>query len=448
MIIQDFKSRKITFLDKKIPLLFFRNGIIVSTYLEFWSFLIKDNDFMSEIYDNTKGLFDQYILPTYAPKTLFVRGQGTRLWDDEGREYLDFASGISVCNLGHCHERVTKAIQEQAAKLVHVSNIYLNDVTPRLAETLIKNGFDGAVFFCNSGAEANEGLIKLARKWGNPQGKNQIIVMDNSFHGRTLATLAATGRAKYRAGFEPDMGGFITVPFNDLEAVKQATTDKVCAVMLEPVQGEGGILPADVEFLKALREWCDQKNILLLFDEVQCGMGRLGTMYGYQSFGVEPDAFSMAKALANGFPMGAFVVKRAYAGVLTVGTHGSTFGGTPLAASAALAVQEAIVEENLLENCRIQGEFLKSELAKLVDKFSMVTGVRGMGLMLGIVLDQPAGALQGKLLDQGLVTLTAGETVLRLLPPLTVTRQEAEQALKIIAEALALLASENEETKA
>ena len=375
-------------------------------------------------------------MPTYAPKILFVRGEGARLWDADGREYLDFATGISVCNLGHCHPGVTAAVRKQAATLVHVSNLYMNEVMPRLAEKLIENCFDGVVFFANSGAEANEGMFKLARKIGNASGRNEIISMDNSFHGRTLATLAATGRAKYRKGFEPDMPGFRQVPFNDIEALKNAVNDKTCAVVLEPVQGEGGILPADLEYLKQVRALCDEKGILLLFDEVQCGMGRIGTRFAWQSFGVEPDAFSMAKAIANGLPMGGFITKRKYADTLTPGTHASTFGGTALVSAAALAVQEAFDNEGVLENCREQGEYLRRQLGELGKKYPFVKGVRGMGLMIGVVLDREAATLAGLCLKRNLVVLTAGETVLRLLPPLNLTRAEADEGIGKIAAAL------------
>ena len=392
---------------------------------------------MSALYNETVERFSNYVVPTYAPKQLFVRGEGARLWDDEGTEYLDFASGISVCNLGHCSKRVTAAITEQAAKLVHVSNVYMNELMPKLAEKIIKESFEGKVFFCNSGAEANEGMIKLARKYGNPTGRNVIISMENSFHGRTLATLAATGRVKYRQGFEPDMPGFIQVPFNDIEAVRNAWNDKVCAVMIEMVQGEGGILPADPEYLKALRAFCDEKDILLLCDEVQCGMGRLGTRFAYQSFGVQPDALSMAKGIANGFPMGGFVISKKYADLLTVGTHGSTFGGTALGCAAALAVQEAFDQDGVLENCREVGAYLKQKLEDVTAKYPCVQGVRGRGLMLGIVLDQPAAPLLALALERKLITLTAGENVLRLLPPLIITRNDADTAVKIIDESLA-----------
>ena len=384
---------------------------------------------MENLYEATVERYRKYVMPTYAPKILFVRGEGARLWDADGREYLDFATGISVCNLGHCHPGVTAAVRKQAATLVHVSNLYMNEVMPRLAEKLIENCFDGVVFFANSGAEANEGMFKLARKIGNASGRNEIISMDNSFHGRTLATLAATGRAKYRKGFEPDMPGFRQVPFNDIEALKNAVNDKTCAVVLEPVQGEGGILPADLEYLKQVRALCDEKGILLLFDEVQCGMGRIGTRFAWQSFGVEPDAFSMAKAIANGLPMGGFITKRKYADTLTPGTHASTFGGTALVSAAALAVQEAFDNEGVLENCREQGEYLRRQLGELGKKYPFVKGVRGMGLMIGVVLDREAATLAGLCLKRNLVVLTAGETVLRLLPPLILTAEDVAAAL-------------------
>ena len=392
---------------------------------------------MSQLYQDTAARFEQYVMPTYAPKQLFVRGEGAKLYDDDGVEFLDFAAGISVCNLGHCNPRVTRAIQEQAAKLVHVSNLYMNELMPRLAEKLVKESFDGKVFFCNSGAEANEGMIKFARKYGNAHGgRNEIISMDNSFHGRTLATLAATGRAKYRKGFEPDTPGFKQVPFNDFDALKNAITDRTCAVMLEMVQGEGGILPADPEYLGKVRALCDEKDILLLCDEVQCGMGRIGTRFAYQSFGVQPDALSMAKAIANGLPMGGFIVRRKFADTLTVGTHASTFGGTALVSAAALAVQEAFDRDGVLENCREQGAYLMGKLAELGSKYPFVRTVRGRGLMIGVVLDRPAGGLSALCLKRRLVTLTAGENVLRLLPPLIISRAEADDALERIAGAL------------
>ena len=393
---------------------------------------------MSELYEKTVGRIQSCVMPTYAPKQLFVRGEGCRLWDSDGVEYLDFTSGIAVCNLGHCHPRVTAALTGQARTLVHVSNIYMNAVAPALAEKLVsESGMDAKIFFCNSGADANEGMIKIARKYGNLSGRNEIISMENSFHGRTLATLAATGRKKYRQGFEPDVPGFSQVPFNDIEALEKAVTGKTCAIMLEMVQGEGGVIPADVEYLKKVRELCDKHDLLMLCDEVQCGMGRLGTRFAFQSFGVEPDVVSMAKGIANGVPMGAFMAKKKYADLLTAGTHGTTFGGTALAAAAALAVQEAFDKENVLQNCTEMGAYMMEQLALIGKKYPCVKGVRGRGLMIGLALDTEAGPLQKLIQKRNLLVLTAGESVVRFVPPLNVKKCDIDKALAIVDEALA-----------
>ena len=387
---------------------------------------------MSDIIDLQK----KYLVPTYAPELLFVRGEGCRLWDHKDREFLDFASGIGVCSLGHAHPVVAEAVAKQVSKLVHVSNLYMNENQPKLAEKLIKHSFPGGVFFANSGAEANEGMIKLARKYGSQNGKFEIITMNDSFHGRTLATLAATGRAKYRKGFEPHMPGFYHVPFNDIEALKKQITSRTCAVMIEPVQGEGGVIPADPEFLKAARDLCTENDILLLFDEVQCGMGRTGSFFAWQHYGIEPDAVSLAKALGNGFPIGAFIVKEKYKHILEVGTHASTFGGTPLACAAASAVIDVFDKDNILENCKQKSEYLFGKLKVLQGKYSKIVEIRGAGLMIGVVFDEPAGWLREMTEKEGLLTLTAGENVLRLLPPLIVTNEEIDQAIDIIDHAL------------
>ena len=358
--------------------------------------------------DTTKKLqklYEKNVMNTYGtPAVLFVRGGGVNLYDANRRKYLDFSSGISVCNLGHCHPAVTEAICRQAQTLMHVSNL----------------------------AEANEGLIKLARKWGNATGRNEIVAMENSFHGRTLATLAATGRSKYREGFNPDMPGFKYAKFNDLKSVKKAIGPKTCAVMLEAVQGEGGILPADEEFIKGLEKLCREKDVLLMFDEVQCGMGRTGTLCAWQGYGVKPDAFSFAKAIANGIPMGAFVCNERLSGVLTPGTHGNTFGGNALATAASLAVFETIYKDKIMDNVREMGAYLRGKLEKLVEKYDFVKEVRGRGLMLGIVLDFPAKDILPVLREKGLVALSAGEVVLRLLPPLIVKREDCDKAVRII----------------
>jgi predicted acetylornithine/succinylornithine family transaminase len=382
-------------------------------------------------------LQETYVMGTYAPDLMLVKGEGAWVWDIDGKKYLDFASGISVCNLGHCHPRVTAAIQEQAGKLVHVSNLYYNENQPQLAALIAKSSFGGRVFFANSGAEANEGMIKFARKWGYESGRHEIVCMNDSFHGRTLATLAATGRAKYRKGFAPDMQGFVFADFNDLESVKAAIGPKTVAILCEPVQGEGGVLPADPAFLKGLRALCDERNLLLLFDEVQCGMGRTGHMFAHQAYGIEPDVMSMAKALGNGFPLGAFEVQAKYEGVLVPGTHASTFGGTPLACAAGIAVFEAFAEEKILDNVKTVGEYLRTSLAAFCDKYDAVKSVRGAGLMIGIVIEADLAPVLAKAKAAGLLALTAGENVLRLLPPLTITTEQADEAVRILDSALA-----------
>ena len=383
---------------------------------------------MSDIIDLQK----KYVLPTYSPELLFVRGEGAWLWDYTGKKYLDFASGIGVCSLGHSHPAVADAVSSQARKLIHVSNLYMNENQPILAEKLIAHSYPGAVFFANSGAEANEGMIKLARRYGSTKGRFEIITMEDSFHGRTLATLAATGRAKYRKGFEPHMPGFVHVPFNDIDTLKDHISSRTCAIMIEPVQGEGGVIPATPEFLKAAREICYENDILLLFDEVQCGMGRTGAFFAWQRYGVEPDAVSLAKALGNGFPIGAFIVQDKFRHVLEVGTHASTFGGTPLACAAAAAVIDVFDHDNITENTvKISGH-LMGKLNQLKIKHDAICEIRGLGLMIGIVFDKPAGPLRQLTEDKGLLTLTAGENVLRLLPPLNITESDVDNAVQII----------------
>ena len=383
------------------------------------------------------SLQEQYVLHTYNRDTILVRGEGSYVWDIDGRKYIDLTVGIGVCNLGHCHPRVTKALQEQAAKLLHVSNLFINELQPQLAAKIAQHSFGGKVFFCNSGAEANEGLIKFARKWGNQNGRNEIIAMDNSFHGRTLATLAATGRAKYRVGFQPDMQGFKFASFNDLASVEALVTDKTAAVICEPVQGEGGVIPATKEFLVGLRKLCDDKGILLLFDEVQCGMGRTGRPFAHQHYGIAPDAMSMAKALGNGVPLAAFEVQQKYADVLQPGMHASTFGGTPIACSAGLAVFDAFDCDGVLENATQMGEYFRSKLNALKEKYPVIREVRGLGCMIGVDVGDSVKKVFAACREQGLLVLTAGETAIRLMPALTITKATADEALAIFEKALA-----------
>jgi predicted acetylornithine/succinylornithine family transaminase len=337
-----------------------------------------------------------------------------------------------VCNLGHCHPRVTEAIQRQAAKLVHVSNLYYNENQPKLAAKIAQHSFGGRVFFCNSGAEANEGMIKFARRWGNPQGRHEIVTMQDSFHGRTLATLAATGRKKYRAGFQPDVEGFVHVPFNDFGALEQAVTDKTAAVMLEPVQGEGGIVVADPAYMLEVQALCREQGVLLLLDEVQCGMGRTGAFFAYQHYGVEPDAMSMAKSLGNGVPLGAFEVKADFDDILPPGTHATTFGGNPLACAAGLAVFDAFEQEDVLDNCIEMAARIRGRLAEMQERYECIRELRGLGLMIGLQLTVPVKDVIGAARARGLLVLPAGEDVLRLMPPLTVQPTEADEALAIL----------------
>ena len=382
------------------------------------------------------ALQHEYLMPTYAPGIALVEGTGTSVWDAEGKEYLDFVSGIAVTNIGHCHPKMVRAVQDQVETLVHVSNLFYNDKQPRLAQKLSEHsGMPGAkCFFCNSGAEANEGLIKLARLWGSEHGKYEIITMRQSFHGRTLATLTATGQEKVQTGFGPLPEGFVYANFNDIRSVEDAITSKTAAVLVEALQGEGGVIPAEQEFLSDLRTLCDERGILLLCDEVQAGMGRTGKWFGFQNYEVQPDAFSLAKGLGNGFPVGAIVAGEKLANVFQPGHHATTFGGTPLACSAALAVIEVIEEEELLANAVMMGAYLVEGLCDIALKHKKwIAGVRGLGLLLGVVLDVPAAPLQKKLQEKGMLALATAGNVLRLLPPLNVKQEEIDKALELIA---------------
>ena len=380
----------------------------------------------------------QYLMSTYAPGIALVEGAGTHVWDAEGKEYLDFVSGIAVTNIGHCHPSMVRAIQDQVETLVHVSNLYYNEKQPLLAMALSgHSGLPGAkCFFCNSGAEANEGLIKLARLWGSEQGKYEIVTMRQSFHGRTLATLTATGQDKVQQGFGPLPEGFVYATFNDLQSVEDAITTKTAAVLVEALQGEGGVIPADQEFLAGLRKLCDEKGILLLCDEVQCGMGRTGKWFGFQNYDVQPDAFSLAKGLGNGFPIGAIVAGEKLADIFQPGHHATTFGGTPLACAAALSVIEVIEEEELLANSMMLGAHFVEGLCEVALRHKQwIAQVRGLGLLLGLVLDVPALPLQKKLQEKGLLTLATAGNVLRLIPPLNVSQADIDQALALIGDA-------------
>lgn len=389
-------------------------------------------------------LHKQFIVNTYAPNLLLTRGKGCRVWDADGRSYLDFLAGIAVAQVGHCHPKLVAAIQKQVATLMHVSNLYYTENGPKLAAKLVeKFGVPGRVFFCNSGAEANEGLIKLARLWGNTNGgRYEIITMRNSFHGRTLAAITATGQTKYQKGFEPLPQGFVYADYNNLESVRAAITDKTAAILLEAIQGEGGVVPATPEFLRGLRELCNEKNLLLLFDEVQCGMGRTGSWFGFQSYGVQADACSLAKGLGGGLPIGAFIAGPKVSEVLHPGQHASTFGGNPVTCAAALAVIDIIEKERLLDNVARVGETLQNELRALQAEHPWIVEVRGRGLMLGVVLNHPAKRFEKELLAKGLIAIATADNVIRMLPPLNITPADAREALRIFADVAAAHISE------
>ena len=375
---------------------------------------------------------------TYARLPVaFVRGQGVWVWDESGKRYLDALGGIAVNTLGHAHPKIVKAIADQAARLMHVSNLYRIAEQERLADKLAAiSGMDNA-FFCNSGCEANEAAIKIARLYGHGKGIDSpaIIVMENAFHGRTLATLSATGSRKVQAGFEPLVSGFVRVPFNDLESIRQVAEHNrnIAAVLVEPIQGEGGVKVGQTEYLRGLREICDRQGWLLMLDEVQCGLGRTGKWFVYQHAGVLPDVLALAKGLAAGVPIGACLARGAAAGVFKPGNHGSTFGGNPLACAAALATLEVIEQERLLDNAERIGILIRSELAHALAGCRGVLDIRGQGLMIGAELDRPCGELVALALEAGLLINVTADCVVRLLPALSMDETEARALVAALA---------------
>lgn len=379
-----------------------------------------------------KNTADNYIIPSYnrIPLSL-IKGKGAYLWDVNNKKYLDFVSGLAVTNLGHCHPEVVKAAQEQAKRLFHTSNLYYTEPQTRLAEVLSKNSLGGKVFFCNSGAEANEAAIKLARKFGRGS-RYEIITMKNSFHGRTIATITATGQSKFQNGFEPLIPGFRYVQLNDLEQVSSSITPATVAIMVEPIQGEGGVNIASLEYLERLREICNQHQILLIFDEVQTGIGRTGKLFAYQHTRIEPDIMTLAKALGNGLPIGAMVTRPEIANILSPGTHASTFGGNPIACAVALTVMKVITQKDLLEHVRQMGDYLFEKLSNLKIKYPFIKDIRGKGLMIGIELDLEGTKIVSECQNLGLLINCTMTSVLRLLPPLTITICEIDKALEIL----------------
>ena len=376
--------------------------------------------------------YDAHVMNTYVRTPLVItKAKGSRVWDVEGREYLDLFPGWGVSALGYNHPWVVTAIRGQAGRVMHVSNNYYHPLQWRAAKKLVEVSFDGKVFFTNSGAEAVETAVKLSRKWGN--GRYEIIVMEQSFHGRTMAALSATGQSKYQQGFEPLVPGFVRVPFNDLEAVRRAVTPKTCAVLVEPIQGEGGIRVASQEFLMGLRRLCDEQSLLLIADEIQTGMGRTGTWFGYQPSGAIPDVLLLAKTLGGGFPIGAVVARRTVADVLTPGTHATTYGGSPLGCACILAVFEAVEKQQLLERVTTLSPYLFKRLEALKAKTTLIREIRGRGFMVGLELTVADGRpFVEACRTKGLLINCTQGNVLRLLPAMTITRAQLDHALGIL----------------
>lgn len=380
------------------------------------------------------------VMPTYGRlPVIFVRGEGCRLWDDAGRSYLDLAAGIGCCCLGHGDPRLVEAIAAQAARLIQVSNLYYTEPMVAVAEQLCAHSFGDRVFFCNSGAEANEGAIKLARKRSRDRfgpGRYRILAFHQSFHGRTLATLSATGQEKVWRGFEPTVEGFDFADYGDLHAVEATLTDAHCAVLVEPIQGEGGIVVPPAGFLAGLRQLCNELDLTLIFDCVQTGMGRTGKLFGHQHEGITPDVMTLAKGLGGGVPIGAIVATEAAGTVLTPGTHASTFGGNPLVCAAARVVLEALTDGGVVANAAVRGAQLFDGLQELAFRCESIQEVRGRGLMVGVALDRPVAPILDRLREAGVIALPAGPQVLRLLPPLVISEAEVAAALAAIEAAL------------
>jgi len=373
-----------------------------------------------------------------VPLTL-VKGRGAQVWDEAGRRYLDFVAGWAVNSLGHCHPAVVEAVQGQVETLIQVSNHFYSIPQVKLARLLVENSCLDKVFFSNSGAEATEGAVKLARRYGKRhlEGACEVITATGSFHGRTLAMVSASGQPKHQQPYTPLPSGFVNVTFNDIQAVKEATTANTCAVMLEPVQGEGGVNVADKDYLKAMRDWCSQKDILLILDEIQTGMGRTGTLFAYEQYGIEPDIMTLAKGLGGGIAIGALLANEK-AAVFVPGEHGSTFGGNPVACAAAYAVLGFILEHDITGNAGRMGQYLQDGLNQLKEKYPFITGVRGLGLLLAIEFDSAIGAkLKMACLDSGLLVNDVKSNALRFMPPLNITKAEINEALGILDKALA-----------
>jgi acetylornithine/N-succinyldiaminopimelate aminotransferase len=379
---------------------------------------------------------EKYIFPTYRrfPITM-VRGEGCYLWDEDGKKYLDFVAGIAVCSLGHSSPILSKALYEQSQKLVHVSNLFYTQPQTELARVLTENSFADRVFFCNSGAEANEAAIKLARRYSRERfGPNRhvIITMENSFHGRTMATLSATGQEKIQAGFDPLLEGFRYVPFNDLQSLETSLDTSVCAVMVEPIQGEGGVVMPDLKYLEKLSEICRERDILLILDEIQVGMGRTGKLFAYEHFGITPDIITLAKALGNGMPIGAMLAREGLKDAFGPGSHASTFGGTPLVTAGALAILRSLLDEGWIENARLVGDYFKQRLMGLQQKYAIIKDVRGLGLILGLELNTEDASVVAACMQRGFLINCVQEKVLRFVPPLIISKEEIDSLIECL----------------
>ena len=389
----------------------------------------------------TLDAYERYVIPSYGrTPVVFVRGRGSWLWDSEGKKNLDFFPGYAVSGLGHCHAMVVRAVAGQARRLLHAPNIYYIPQQGRLAELIVEHAFPGKCFFCNSGAEANEAAMKLARKAGEKSGRYEIISMFNSFHGRTFATVTATGQTKYQQGFAPLLPGVRHVPFGDIKALSGAVSEKTCAVMIEPIQGEGGIIVAPPDYFKALRRLCDERGLLLIMDEVQTGMGRTGKYFAYQHFGITPDVMTLAKTLGGGLAIGSMLAAAKYADLIQPGTHASTFGGNPLACAAGIATFEAIEKERILGNVKQMGRYLRSRMERLAERYGFIKEVRGEGLMLGMQLGIDGKMVVAECLKRGMLTNSTGDNVLRCMPAMTVTKAEIDRATRIMDEVFGAIA--------
>ncbi len=390
--------------------------------------------------DELMALSEKNIMGTYKRfPVVLVKGSGARVWDSDGKEYLDFVAGIAVCSLGHSHPKVVEAIKRQVETLTHVSNLYYIEPQIRFAGMLVENSFADRVFFCNSGAEANEAAIKLARRYAyeNMGGhKYELITMKDSFHGRTLATVTATGQEKFQIGFAPLPDGFTYVPFNDVSALENVITEKTCGVLVEPIQGEGGIKIPDDDYLGKVRKICDDRGILMILDEVQVGMGRTGKLFAYEHYGIRPDIVTLAKALGNGFPVGAMLAIDRIAGAFAPGAHASTFGGNPLAMAACLATVDVLIHDGVLDNCMKMGAYFINKLEMLKKRYPVIREIRGKGLIIGMELTEDGGDIVRNCMEKGLLINCTGGTVLRFVPPLIITEADVDVCVDILEEVM------------